>query len=285
MKLIHLTDTHFVLPGLKLYGLDPRARLDAAIADINAHHADAELAVVTGDLTHWGEPEAYRGFVDCMSSLRIPYVALVGNHDRRANCLEIVTAAPSDSSGFVQGMRDTARGRLIFLDTLDETSHAGQMCPRRFAWLDDALAGTSAGQFLFLFMHHPPFEVGVHDMDRIALAERAKFAEAIRSYRGRVRHIFFGHVHRPISGSWQGIPFSTLRGTNHQVWFDLDPNAPHLASHEPPAYGVVLIGEDAVVVHLHDYLDASPRFLFADPSVDDREYMLGAAGARERRES
>ncbi len=59
MKLIHITDTHLVAPGMKLYGLDPRARLDAAIADINRHHADAELVVVTGDLTNWGEVEAY----------------------------------------------------------------------------------------------------------------------------------------------------------------------------------------------------------------------------------
>jgi 3',5'-cyclic AMP phosphodiesterase CpdA len=63
-----------VAPGLKLYGLDPRARLDAAIADINKHHADAEVAVVTGDLTHWGEVEAYRNFLHSMRALQVPYV-------------------------------------------------------------------------------------------------------------------------------------------------------------------------------------------------------------------
>ena len=29
-------------------------------------------------------------------------------------------------------------------------------------------------------------------------------------------------LHRPISGSWRGIPYSTLRGINHQVPFDFD---------------------------------------------------------------
>ncbi len=61
-KFIHITDTHLANPGLKLYGLDPRARLDAAIADINKHQSDAAFAVVTGDLTHWGEPEILRQF-------------------------------------------------------------------------------------------------------------------------------------------------------------------------------------------------------------------------------
>jgi hypothetical protein len=59
-----------------------RARLDAAISDINCHHANAEIAVVTGDLTHWGEVDAYLNFRECMQALRVRYVAHVGNHDR-----------------------------------------------------------------------------------------------------------------------------------------------------------------------------------------------------------
>ena len=276
MKLIHITDTHLVGPGLRLYGLDPRARLDAAVADINRHHADAELAIVTGDLTHWGEADAYRNFLAAMRALRVPYTVLVGNHDRRAPCLDVLPVAPRDANGFVQGWRDTPRGRLLFLDTLDEASHAGQLCDRRLAWCKQALAETPESLPIYVFMHHPPFKVGVHMMDRIALAEAAAFTEVVRPYRARIRHVFFGHVHRPISGSWMGIPFSTLRGTNHQVCLDLSPQAVHLTNHEPPAYAIVLIGEDTVVVHTHDYLDDSPRFPFSRPGVDDRAYMLGA---------
>jgi 3',5'-cyclic AMP phosphodiesterase CpdA len=278
MKLIHITDTHFVAPGLKLYGLDPRARLDAAVSDINTHHGDATLAVVTGDLTHWGEPAAYANFSACIARLSMPVVTLVGNHDRRATCLEALRSAPRDPNGFVQGTQDTTAGRLVFLDTLDETSHAGQMCEKRFHWLERALAEAPAEKPIFLFMHHPPFEVGVHAMDKIALAERERFRAVVAPHVRRIRHLFFGHVHRPIFGSWAGIPFSTIRGTNHQVWFDLDPAGPHLTSHEPPAYGVVLLGPDGVVVHAHDYLDASPRFPFSNPALDERAYALGSFG-------
>lgn len=275
MKLIHLTDTHLVQPSLKLYGLDPQARLAAAVADINAHHADAALAVVTGDLTHWGEPEAYAAFRAVMDTLALPYVVLLGNHDKRATALASLPVAPQDSNGFVQGYRDTPQGRFIFLDTLDDSSHAGQLCPKRLAWIEATLEGTGPDQPIFFFMHHPPFEVGVHDMDRIALAERDAFRDVIEPYRGRIRHLFFGHVHRPINGNWNGISFSTLRGTSHQVWFDLSKDCAHLASHEPPAYGVVLISKHSVVVHAHDFLDQSPRFLFSKPGTDDRTYQLG----------
>jgi 3',5'-cyclic AMP phosphodiesterase CpdA len=124
-------------------------------------------------------------------------------------------------------------------------------------------------------MHHPPFPVGVHAMDEIALKQSAEFAEVIAPYRSRIRHLFFGHVHRPIFGSYGKIPFSTLRGTNHQVWFELDADAPHLASHEPPAYGVVLIDQENLVVHSHDFLDTSLRFPFEPPAgMDGRDYAL-----------
>lgn len=274
MKLIHLTDTHLVNAGERLYGLDPRARLDAAIADINRHHRDAGLAVVTGDLTHFGDAGAYQQFTESMAALRIPHVALVGNHDRRRACLQHVSTAPR-SGGFVQGITRTEVGTLMFLDTLDETTHAGRLCPERLVWLETALANEPAETPLFIFMHHPPFAVGVKDMDDIALIERSDFERAIGPYVPRIRHLFFGHVHRPISGSWNGIAFSTCKGTNHQVALDLSPDAPHLASHEPPSYAIALISQESMIVHTHDYLDRSPRFPFGKPGVDDRVYALG----------
>ncbi|WP_245333809.1 metallophosphoesterase [Bradyrhizobium guangdongense] len=130
-KFIHITDTHLANPGLTLYGLDPRARLDAAIADINKHQSDAAFAVVTGDLTHWGEAESYGNFAEAMAALKMPYIAMVGNHDLRVTCLDALKAAPRDPNGFVQGTKTTEHGLFVFLDTLDETSHAGEMCAKR----------------------------------------------------------------------------------------------------------------------------------------------------------
>lgn len=62
-----------------------------------------------------------------MAALKVPHIVLVGNHDKRAPCLEALRAAPQDVNGFVQGYRDTPFGRFLFLDTLDEGSHAGQL--------------------------------------------------------------------------------------------------------------------------------------------------------------
>ncbi len=263
MKLIHITDTHLVAEGEQLYGLDPRARLDACIADINRHHGDADLVVITGDLTHFGDPAAFANLKDALDRLTPPYQLVVGNHDLRETLLRFFPDTPCDEAGFVQSVLDREDGRLLFLDTTLPGTHAGHYCETRLAWLGARLR-EAMDRPNFLFMHHPPFPTGMVPLDRISLKQADAFAAAVKPFREQIAHLFFGHVHRPICGSWLGIPFSTLRGTNHQVSFDLDAEGGIPGSHEPPAYAVALIGSEQCVVHTHDYLDQSPRFDMSD---------------------
>jgi 3',5'-cyclic AMP phosphodiesterase CpdA len=267
MKFIHLTDPHFVPPGKLLYGRDPRIALDAAVADIAAHHGDAERLVITGDLTHWGEPEAFRNLANGLAPLDMPVHVLIGNHDDRDTLHSHFPDQPVDGNGFIQSVLDTSKGRFIFLDTVLAGTHAGHFCEARQAWLAETLAA-SRGMDLFLFMHHPPFDTGLPYMDRIGLQQKDAFRAVVEPHKERIRHLFFGHVHRPISGSWLGIPHSSLRSLNHQIWFDLETEEP-IGSFEPPAYCVVLIEDDRVVVHTHDFLDPSDKFkLHASPWND-----------------
>lgn len=108
-------------------------------------------------------------------------------------------------------------------------------------------------------MHHPAFALGIPSMDCIALLETRPFRAALEGHSHRIKYLFFGHIHRPIFGSWRGIPFSTMRGTNHQVALRLDDIAKIPGSHEPPQYCVVLLDGDSVTVHMHDFLDSSER--------------------------
>ena len=106
-------------------------------------------------------------------------------------------------------------------------------------------------------MHHPPFEIGIPSLDIICLREDAQRIQQIVSGFSNIKHLFFGHVHRPVSGSWHGIPFNTLRGTNHQIQFDLNVDDYLPINHEPPAYCVIFLEPQQTTVHFHDYLDDS----------------------------
>ena len=98
-------------------------------------------------------------------------------------------------------------------------------------------------------------------MDRIMLQDAEAFYDVIAPHKARIRHLFFGHVHRAIFGNWRGISYSCMRGLNHQVALELNGAANRIAANfEPPAYGVVMLSDDQVTVHLHDFNDGSAQF-------------------------
>lgn len=72
--------------------------------------------------------------------------------------------------------------------------------------------------------------------------------------------MFFGHYHRPFSGKWGEISFSSLRGINHQVKLDFKSTF-EICTFEEPQYSVVLIDENlengeakSICVHIHDFM-------------------------------
>ncbi len=248
MKFIHLTDTHLVSPGRTLHGLDPQAGLVDCVSHIRTHHADARFLVLTGDVADAGEPAAYRAVAGALAELPMPVHVIPGNHDARAAFIDAFPQAPRDDNGYVQYAFREQGATFIALDTLEPAQGSGgAFCTDRAEWLAGALrdAGDDA---IYLFMHHPPFALGTPALDRVGLVDTKPFIDAIDGAYD-LRHIFFGHVHRPVSGHWRGISFSTLYGTNHQTRLDLTPGDYIAYTAEPPAYGVVLLDDDALVVH------------------------------------
>lgn len=268
MKLIQITDLHLVPRGQRLFDCDPGERLHLCLSDVARHHGDADLVVITGDLAHNGEPAAYTALRDALAGFALPTRLLIGNHDNRKNFRACFPDAAVDTDGFVQSALDTAQGRLLFLDTHEPGTHAGHYCQTRLRWLG-AQCEQAPGA-IYIFMHHPAGRVAYAPMDALGLQDAAEFGEVIRGH--DVRHIFAGHVHRPISGTWNGVPFSTLRGLNHQVWLDFSVAAGIPCSLEPPAYAVILIDETGTIVHQHDFLDASPKYLYR-PDLPEAEQV------------
>ena len=50
MKLIHITDTHFVSRGETLLGSDPLRNLERCVADITRYHADDKICVLSQEI-------------------------------------------------------------------------------------------------------------------------------------------------------------------------------------------------------------------------------------------
>lgn len=264
-----LTDTHFVPPGGRLYGLDPQARLQAAIDCINRDHPELDFVIITGDLAHLGEPEAYRSLSETLAGLQVPVILLLGNHDSRPDFIEAFPEAPRDRDGFLQLVRSYPAATVITLDTLDEETRGGHgvLCERRRDFLAQALRGAPTDRPVLLFQHHPPFDTGMPHMDRIKLVNGPDLHAVFETTGRKPDYLFMGHLHRPISGTWQGIPFQVLRSLNHQVAFDLD-RADHIpGTHEAPDYALVRVRDGQVLVHQRSFLYEGPLYSLQDPEA------------------
>ena len=261
MKFIHFTDLHLMPPGKKLWGLDPAARLEACLGDIQKHHPDAEFCAISGDLADKGEVEAYQWLKTRLAEFPIPTYLMLGNHDDRANFKQVFPDHPLDNGGSVQHAVEKHGGVFLFLDTLKgPPSSAGLYDADRKAWLKAELEKAN-GKPVYLFMHHPPFGIAHLLMDLIMLDDPQDFADLLKGH--DVRHIFFGHGHRAVSGVWRGIGFSALPSLNHQLPL-VGGSVETTYSDEPPAYAVVHITEDGIIVNNDAFLHRAPAAMSTD---------------------
>ena len=253
MKFIQISDIHLGSPGEKINGCDPCERLLSCLDDIIFWHSDADFCVITGDLTEFAEPAAYRFLKTTLQGFSMPTYLMLGNHDNREIFKDIFDEHLKDENGYIQYSINTKNGVFLFLDTSKEGSnvHEGQMCSHRLKWLREALI--SAGEApTYIFMHHPPFNIGIDWIDKIKLLEVEQFAE-IMAYGKNIKHIFFGHVHRMTSVFWRGIQFTSLPSLNHQI-----PLVPKSVDSkfcdDPPAYGVINISKDQLTIHFNTFM-------------------------------
>jgi 3',5'-cyclic AMP phosphodiesterase CpdA len=250
MKLLQLTDIHLTTPGSTIAARDPNANFERALAHAMEFHSDADALFITGDLSDWGETDDYRRLKDRIASLPMPVHLCIGNHDDRS-AMRAVFPDLADPNGFFQQVVDLPIGTALTLDTWGPESHAGHFCEARAGWLRaqlEMLAGP-----IWIFLHHNPVALGIAPMDEIMLLDADRLGEAIARQAGKIRHIFHGHCHLPLSGSFHGIPFSAPRGTNHQGWPDFRATRMLAGADLTEAYSVILADEVNTMVHMVEF--------------------------------
>ncbi len=253
-SVVFFSDTQLIPQGRVNFDLDPAVRLRACIDSINKECPESSFCLIAGDLSHWGEALAYEVLKRELSHLQMPCYLLMGNHDRRDNFLNVFPEHPVHPSGFIQYALDLGDTRIICLDTLEPGHRGGFLCQNRLEWLESQLANSEK---ILLFMHHPPFKVGLPSMDEDCLANGEELSDLLIPYKKNIQHLFFGHIHRSISGVWKEIGFSCPLSLVHQTPFDFADPKPNYISMEAPQYCKVMVYEDRVIVHHREFLQES----------------------------
>jgi Icc protein len=203
--LLHLSDTHLLADGNRLYGsVDSAEHVERLIRDVEASGGRPDAIIITGDLADKGEPDAYarlRSIVEpAAERMGATLLWVMGNHDNRANFRtellgQEASLEPIDHVDYVGGLR------IITLDTSVPGSHHGEISDRQLEWLSDELS-IPAPDGTILAMHHPPVP---------SMRDQASLAQVLRGT--DVRSILAGHLHYSSTATFAGIPVSVASAT------------------------------------------------------------------------
>jgi 3',5'-cyclic AMP phosphodiesterase CpdA len=212
--LLHLSDTHLLAGGARLYDrVDSQRHLRELFDQIEESDGRPEAIIFTGDLADRGEPEAYdrlREIVEPVAErLGAEVIWVMGNHDERAAFRthllgEVGTSRPIDRVYEVNGLR------IITLDSTVPGHHFGEVMAEQLDWLAEELS-VNAPHGTILAMHHPPLPSVLDLAVLVELRNQASLAEVL--YGSDVRSILGGHLHYSSTGTFAGIPVSVASAT------------------------------------------------------------------------
>lgn len=212
--LLHLSDTHLLVPGGRLYdAIAPERHLRRIFDDLEANGTRPEAIVFTGDLADHGDEDAYRlirSIVEpAAERLGAQVIWCMGNHDDRATFRRVLFGQHRNSRP-VDRVYDVNGLRVITLDTSVPGQHWGALSGAQLDWLAEELA-SPAPHGTILALHHPPLPC-IQDLAvLVELREQQELREVVEG--SDVRAILAGHVHFSTSGTFAGVPVSVASAT------------------------------------------------------------------------
>ncbi|UCH75922.1 MAG: phosphodiesterase [Rhodospirillales bacterium] len=222
--------------------LDSYASMARTVDRLISWRPQPDLLVATGDLTADGKPEEYAALRDLMADVGIPYLLIPGNHDDRQNLRAAFADQPWEDGPYLVYATNDQPLRIVALDTLMPGQHQGNVCVERCRWLDQRLA-EQPDRPTILLMHHPPFATGIGHLDRMGLIDPSGLEHVVARH-GQIVRILCGHIHRPISTVFAGVPASVAPATSFQIQLKLDDSKGIAWTREPPAFQLHSWSED-----------------------------------------
>ncbi|WP_052282618.1 metallophosphoesterase [Kluyvera genomosp. 1] len=208
-------------------------------------HLKPNVLVLTGDLTdgHW--LEGYKQIAEHLNQHNYPSLILAGNSDDRSMMRSVwgenkwAREAQGEAMHFVH---DTGGIRLIGLDSTIDGQDDGSVADH-LVWLETQLNDAGSLPSL-LFLHHHVFASGIPTLDEMMCRGLPEMEDLIRCAPGRLLAISTGHVHRPIAGTFAGIPAYICGSVcpANPVWFG--------TANVPPA-------NDPAALMIHRYVSHS----------------------------
>ncbi len=221
VRFAHISDSH-IGPTVDdhLYGAATHTRLIRLVNELNRHADDLDFVIHTGDVVRNPDPNSFQLAAETLSALRCPCYVVNGNHDSaeglRSSFPMSNVEALIDDETFSYHFSVRAE-RFVVLDAHgpDEIDPAGLISDAQLAAFRTLADRTD--ELLTVFIHFPPIPLDSKWLDEAMLIQNGDELHAIlRAFASRLRGVFFGHVHRGIQSTIDGVLYCSAASTFSQ---------------------------------------------------------------------
>ncbi len=235
VAIAQISDLHIKPPGELAYQrVNTAAALRRCVNELNRFVPRPDLVVISGDLVDAPLKESYDYLTHLLAPMEIEFAAIPGNHDDRGLMRSALPDRYDHASGALNSIRTIGDVDVVLIDSVVPGSAYGELSAETLAWLEGTLRSSSTRPAL-LFLHHPPFQTGIHHMDVQNLRNAGDLAAILRKHE-RVRLVAAGHVHRATVTTFAAVSATICPAPNHAVALDLDAHLPPSFKIEPPAF-------------------------------------------------
>lgn len=222
LKVLQITDCHFVRPEQEVLGVGTAASLTSVLAQALAEGVP-DAVVVSGDVGHECAEADYRLFHKMLTDyVDAPTLCLPGNHD---------VLAAMEAAELPLEPLELGSWQIVALDSHEDLLPEASISPMKMAVVAAAKAGSAARHGL-LATHHPLTEVGAPWLDKDRIQDPHGVLDEIARMLGpRLRGAIFGHAHQAVEAWFEDIPLLGTPSTCFQfkpqsATFELDDLGP-----------------------------------------------------------
>jgi 3',5'-cyclic-AMP phosphodiesterase len=246
LTFVHISDSHIgPTRDFTYHARVPLDDLHHLVTTLNDFPQPPDFVLHTGDVAHDQRAESFSLAAEALSRLTVPVYYANGNHDDPA-LLRQVLGAPAHPSGDLHAPLDytfTVKGeRFVVLDSNspDVPDPQGKLGQDQLTWLRAEIARAPADAPLSVIVHHAPFRMASPWLDaNMIITNGDALHAALLPTRGRLRGVFYGHLHRSSQVIRDGITYTCAPGTSWQ--YDWQPwhDRPQVDVMSTPGFNVV----------------------------------------------
>ena len=256
---VQITDTH-IGPSRAYTRHGHRALpcAEAVVELINRLPVQPDFVIHTGDVVTDPDPVSYRLAAETFARLRAPIYFVNGNHDRAADIHHFLPMGPktdryADRNVLAYSF-DVKGYRFLVLDGRgpDEIDPQGILSGTQLAWLKQETQ--PEGPPLTIFLHYPALLLDSPWMDaNMRLLNGQTFHDALLPAAGRLRGVYYGHVHQHMQTLRDGVLYVAAASVFAQFGAWPTDIITRYYLERPPGFNFVHLMPDQTIVHQHSF--------------------------------